>query len=155
MALSATAQAALLGAYTDDPVCVLLEISHPDLAEVIRVTNNGADLVSNGNTYQHFPFVIELPGDTEDAPVAKLRIANVDRQIGDVLEGITTSATCSMSIVLASDPDTLEIEWQNYELRNVTWTALEVSGDLIIRTFANEPFPNVSVRESNFPNLYK
>lgn len=148
-------RAEVLGPYSDDPVCVLLEITHPDLAAPIRVTQNGADITSNGDTYQHFAFDMELPGDGEDEPVAKLRIANVDRQIGEAIESITTPATVSTAIVLASDPDTIQFNWLNFELRNVTWNALEVTGDMIIRTFSTEPFPNVRVRESNFPNLYK
>lgn len=155
MPLSSTATAALLLPYTDDPVCVLLSLSHPDLPATIRVTNNGANLTSNGDVYQKFPFSIELPGDNEDEPVAKLRIANVDRSIGDAINAITTPATVSMAIILASDPDTLEMEWQSFELRNVTWNAMTVEGDLMIRQFATEPFPNIRVRESNFPNLYK
>lgn len=145
----------ILTAYSTDPVVVLLEISHPDLSETIRVTNNGEALTSNGDIYQQFPFEIELPGDTEDEPVAKLRIAKVDRTIGDAVDTITTPATVSIAVVLASDPDTLQLNWLHFELRNITFPALEVNGDLVIRTYATEPFPNIRVRESNFPNLYK
>lgn len=143
----------LLGAYQDTPAVVLLTIEHPDLDATIRVTNNGADVVSNGDTYQQFPFDIELPGDGENEPIARLRIANVDRTIGDAVDAITTPATVGIALVLTSDPDTLEKEWMFFELRNVTRTALEVNGDIVIRQFASEPYPNIMVRESNFQNL--
>ncbi len=143
----------MLGAYQCTPVVVLLTIEHADLASVIRVTNNGADIVSNSNTYLKFPFDIELPGDSETEPVARLRIANVDRMIGDAIDAITTPATVGIGLVLTSDPDVLQTEWAYYQLRNVTRTALEVTGDIVIRQFASEPYPNIMVREANFQNL--
>ena len=143
----------LLGAYACEPVVALLTIEHEDLDQTIRVTNNGADLDSNGETFQHFPFDIEFPGDGENEPVARLTIANVDRLIGDAIDAITTPATVGMNVVLTSSPDVLQKDWSFFELRNVTRTALEITGDIVIRQYASEPYPNIMVRESNFQNL--
>lgn len=147
--------AGLLGRYTCDALIVLLEISHATLETPIRVNNSGAALVSQAEVFQHFPFMIELPSDDEKEPVAKLRIANVDRRIGDVIDAITTPATVGISLVSSVDPSTILRAWSFYELRNVTRTALEVTGDLILRQYAIEPFPNIRVRQSNFQNLYR
>lgn len=145
----------LLGAYSSEPVIVLLEISHVALAAPIRVTNNGEAVVSNGNTFQNYPFSIDLPGDVDTEPVARLQIANVDRAIGDAVDAITTPATVAMTLVLADSPDTLQREWAYYELRSVVRTALDITAEIPIRQYATEPFPNIRVRKSNFQNLYR
>lgn len=145
----------ILGVHPDTVDCTLISISHPDLAEPVRVTNNGEAIVSNGDTFTAWPFVIELPGDTEGAPVARLRIANVDWRIGSAIESINTPADVSIMLVLASEPDTVQFRWDGLELRNTTRTALEVSGDLALGDYDTEPFPSIRVRAGNFPNLYK
>lgn len=145
----------LLGAYSSEPLVVLLEITHAALPAPIRVTNNGADITSNGDLYQAFPFDIDLPGDSEGDPIARLRIANVDRSIGDAIDLITTPATVGMTLVLVDTPDVLQRAWVFYELRSVTRTALEITGEIPIRQYSTEPFPNIRVRQSNFQNLYR
>ena len=145
----------ILAPYQCEPVVPLLTIEHADLPEVIRVTSNGGDIISNGDTYQQFPFDIELPGDDDREPVAKLTIANVDRRIGDAVDAISTAATIGITLVLTSDPDTPQREWMFFELRNVTRTALQITGDIIIRQYGIEPYPNIRIRKGNFGNLYR
>lgn len=145
----------ILNQSTSDVAIVLLEITHPDIETPIRLNNSGQSVDSNGNIYIYFPFNIELPSDNETEPVARLSIANVDRQIGEAIDSISTPATVGMSIVSSVDPNTKLKDWSSYELRNTTRNGLEVSGDIMIRQYATEPFPNIRVRPSNFQNLHK
>lgn len=145
----------IFGPHSPDVDCVLLEISHPGLESPIRVTSNGEDITSNAVTYLHYPFRIELPGDTEGAPIAKLAIANVDRSIGAAVDAITTHPSVTIRLVLASSPDVIEYEWAGLEMRNVVRTALDVQADIVQSDFEREPWPNIRVREGNFPNLYR
>jgi hypothetical protein len=145
----------ILGQYSSDPVLALLEISHPELAETIRVVDNGEDITSNGNVFQAFPFELQLPGDLEGEPKAQIEIANVTRLIGDALDAITTPANVRISLILASDPDTLQLDWINFELRDASWNALVVQASIIIRQFGREPAVKVRVAPGNFQNLAK
>lgn len=154
MALSATAIAAMLGRETDEVVLVLLTIDHASLDDPIRVVDNTKDITSNGNTFTAFPFEITLPSDGDAAPKAQLTIANVDRSIGDALDQITTAPTVKMQLILASDPDTIEREWDLFELVNVQIGAIQVTGDLAVRARTQDPWPNVMVTPGRFPALF-
>ena len=66
---------------TEAPL-ILLEISHPQLTQPVRVVNDTQDLLSNGNTYVGFPFRCVLPDDFENQlPKARLAIDNVSRDL--------------------------------------------------------------------------
>lgn len=145
----------IFGPWSADVDCILLDIEHPDLDQPIRVTSDGADIVSNGATYLRYPFKIELPGDTPDAPLAKLTIANVDRSIGAAIDQITTPPSVTITLVLASNPDMPQFQWEGFEMRNIKRTALDVQADLVLPDLDREPYPNIRVREGNFSNLYR
>ena len=155
MALSATAVAAFLGRTTDEIAAVLLTLSHATLSPPIRVTDNGANITSGGDVFQTFPFEIQLPTDGESVPKAKLRIANIDRSIGQALDDIKTPIVVKIEIVLVSSPSTIEKSWDQFELVNVTIDALAVEGDLVVRSRSSEPWPNVMVTPGRFPALFE
>ncbi len=155
MPLSAAATAALLNRATDKVFVFLVTITHGGLTDVIRVTNNGADVVSNGSTFQTFPFTVEAPSDTEDAPAARLVIANVDYTVGAVLDQIVTPADVRIDIIEVSEPDTLQKSFTQFKLRNVRRSATQIEGDLVFKSVANEPFPRIRVTPDRFPNLFR
>lgn len=144
----------------DEAVLVLLTITHPSI-EPIRVVNNAPaedgsnDIVSRGETFIAFPFTPELPADDEDQPTARLRIANVDRRISESLMALTSPPELAFEIIRSSTPDTVLRRFARFELRNVTWDALEVSGELMQASFAAEPWPNIRVVPSLFPAMFR
>ncbi|MGI9309081.1 MAG: hypothetical protein ACR2P6_07455 [Gammaproteobacteria bacterium] len=138
-----------------DVAIVLVKISHDELDVDINVNNSGKAIYHAGEWYTYYPFDIELPSDNENEPIAQIRIANVDREISQGLEALFTPATISMSVVSSPNPDEVLKQWAYYELRNVNWNAIELTGDVVIRTFNNEPFPKITVRPSNFQNLFR
>src|SRR5438105_12254339 len=102
MALSTLAIRSLLSREGRVPVILLLTITHPDLAQPIRLARNtvGDNIVSNGSTFTASPFGLEPPSDDEKAPIAKLIAINVDRAIGEALESIVTPAECMLQVVM-------------------------------------------------------
>ena len=50
-------------------VLVLLEITQEQLAVPIRVVNDTAAIISNGDRYEAFPFRINLPADQDSVAV--------------------------------------------------------------------------------------
>ena len=138
---------------SDQPV-ILLKIDHADLSAPILVVNDRVNITSNAQEYVAFPFEIKLPDSLEDAPPrARLLIDNVSREIGQAIRDISTAASVTISVVLRSDPDTLEIEFPTMRLTNVKYDALQVSGDLEFEDLTREPFPARIFSPAEFPGL--
>lgn len=134
---------------------VLLTISHEQLAEPIRVVNNTVEIVSRGETFIGYPFEITLPDSQEEsAPRARLAIDNVSREISQSIRTITSAPSVLIEIIRAADPDTVEVAWPNFALRNVHWDAMRVSGDLTIEDFTAEPYPAGIFSPASFPGLF-
>ncbi len=140
---------------TNEVFLILLTITHDDIDPSIRVVNNNEAITSNGNLFTAFPFNIELPDSRENAvPRARLSIDNVSREIAEAIRTITTVATITIEIIRAADPDTIEITWAPFNLRNVTWDMTKVSGDLVSEEIEMEPFPIGQFTPANSPGLF-
>lgn len=152
--LSTRAIASANAQTTDEVWLVLLTISHSTLATPIRVVNNNEDVVSRGNTYQWFPFDIELPGEDVDSPSrARLRIDNVDRTIVNTIRSITTPPTVTLEVILASAPDVVEVSFTGLSLREVDYDAQSVSGELVFESIFTEPV-TLTMTPARFPGLF-
>lgn len=154
--LSTPALRALFASQTGEAFIVLLTLSHPTLANPIRVCSDGQALISNGNTYVAFPFRISLPAEAEGAPpTTELEIDNVDRSIVKaVREATGEPIQISMSVVLASSPNTIEAGPFDFTLRNVEYDASVVRGQLQYEDILNEPYPGDTMTPSRFPGLF-
>ncbi len=123
---------------TGEAWLVLLEIDHDDLADPIRVVNNHQNITSNGNLFVGFPFEIELPGEDPDQPLrARLRIDNVDRTIVETVRTISSPPTVTARVVLASQPNTVEVEFSGMTLREASYDAATVEADLVFEDVLN------------------
>lgn len=136
----------------DDALIVLLTIAHADIT-TIRVTNNTEDVVSRGNTFLRYPFMLELLSNSEGVPTGRLRIANIARTIWRAIEGLTTSATFTFEIVLSSDPETVIDSYEQAELQRVIADATSIEGELTHERYAVEPWPAPRLTPHRFPWL--
>jgi len=103
----------LLATSATDPIIVLLEITHLDLAVPIRVANNSEDVVSNGTTFIACPFELTLPDDIEgQLPQATLSVDNIGQELTAWLEYSRggQGAKCRMMLVAASSPSLREFD---------------------------------------------
>lgn len=152
--LSSTAIASANAQQTDEVWLVLLTIAHASLATPIRVVNNNESIVSRGQTYQWFPFEIELPGEDVDSPSrARLRIDNVDRTIVNTIRSISTPPTVTLEVVLASAPDVVEVSFSGLSLREVDYDAMSVTGELVFESIFTEPV-TLTMTPARFPGLF-
>jgi len=153
--VSATFTSSAFAQETTDVWLVLLSIDHATLDEPIRVVNNTESVTSNGETFVGFPFEITLPDNKDGAPPrAQLAIDNVSREIAQALRTMTSAATVQIQVIRAAAPDTVEIEWPYFTLRNVKWDAAKVTGDLTFEDFVTEPYPAGKFVPAYFPGLY-
>lgn len=152
--LSSTATASIHAQETGEVWLVLLTIAHSSLATPIRVVNNNEDITSRGNIYQAFPFEIILPGqDPDSLPKAMLRFDNVDRTAISVIRGVEAPPNVTIEVILASQPDTVEVSFPNLTLRNVKYDATIIEGELFFENLYSEPI-TYQMTPSRFPGLF-
>jgi hypothetical protein len=128
----------LLSQEMGDVFLSLVTIDHEDLDEPIRVVNNNEDIEHNGDTYQAFPFEVNLPGESEETmPKATLKIDIVDQQVTQVIRQLETSPTVTLEVIrVFIDPSTQdktitsEISVGDFILSNVSYNHMTLSATI-------------------------
>lgn len=149
---------------TDQTIIVLLTISSDELTEDIYISSDPTQTlpeagvygtVSNGQEYVFLPYDIWLPHDDKTGAVtAKLVIENIDRQIVEIVRQITKPVTVNIKTILSGDLDFVEIEYSDFQLSNISYDTMTVSGDITLDYWGLEPFPSKKFTPSNFPGLF-
>lgn len=159
--------AAIQAAYsqeTSEVFVSLLTITNPSFTEPIRLSSDNAVLlpnsnvrgtISNGIEYIYCPFTITLPQD-DDTGIARatIRVDNIDRRITEAVRRATSAISVDIRIVLASSPDVIEAIVQDFRLEQVSYDALEVSGELSLDYYDLEPYSKLRFTPSGFPGLF-
>lgn len=152
---SAAAVNAMLSQETDEVFLSCLRIEHPELPEPLCFVNSRENLVHNNEQYFGFPFRIDLPDDdAESLPEISLTIDNVDRQIVEVLRGISSPPTVSHFVVMAGTPDEIEAGPFDMTLREADYNSTTVTGKLVWEDFLNLKYPAHDYAPANFPGLF-
>jgi hypothetical protein len=154
---SLTLRTAINAEETGEAFLILLDIYHASFGPptTLRFVNNYTDITSNGNDYIAYPFSITIPSDLEDSlPKVQLTIDNIDRSIMDEIRSLTSAPDVNISVILASDPDTVEAGPFETKLRNVDYNFSAITGDLQAEDILNEPYPGVFFTPDQFPGLF-
>jgi len=165
--IPADLQASLESGSAPDALLAFLTIQHSGLAEPVRVVSDWADYIWDGHTYTGLIFGFELLTDTDEPPSARLRVQNVDRRIGKALEGATERAQLALSLLSSADFD-LSVNprteigtpaevyaFRHFELTDVKANAIELTGKISLRDFAQEPWPRLRATQELLPGLYR
>ncbi len=153
--VSDTFKIAVNAPQTGECPILLVTIDHADLTSPIRVSSDGVDTVSRTNTFTACPFRLALPSDSDERPPrAALEVDNVDRAQVQAIRSITGAPTVLMEIVLASDPDTVEASFPDFELKRADYDRLAVSGELSLENFLGEPYPAAKFTPADFPGVF-
>ena len=143
---------------TGEVLVALVTITHAlILGGPLRLVQNLQDLTSNGNVYTAFPFQIRLPDDTDEGiPQVSLTIDSVDRSIMAAIRSLppTSAPAVQVDLVLASQPNVVELSVQNLTLRNVRGDALQIEGDLRMDEEDLAMFPKDAFTPQNFPGMF-
>jgi hypothetical protein len=140
---------------TDEVFLCLLTIEHPSLATPFRFVDDFVNHDSRGNTFLGYPFSITLPDDDPDRlPEAKLDIDNTDRQIVEAVRSLVSPPYITVEVVLAAQPDQVEISFADMRLNQADWDASVVSGALAYEDVLNEQFPGRSFSPDSHPGLF-
>lgn len=153
--LSSNARAALYAAQTSQVLLRLLTIEHDDLGTPLRLVDNTEAIVSDGETFQPFPFVMALPAETEnELPTVELIVDNVSRELLEEVRSISTPFTIILAVVLASSPDTVEASYR-LESRSATYDAQSIRFQLGAEAFMVEGFPTLTYTPTTNPGLFE
>lgn len=157
--VSAELRSAVNAPYTDEVFLVLLKVSaHPEEVngfDPFHLVNNTEDVVSNGQAYTAFPFTVKLPNDDGDTIThAQLAIDNTDRRIVREIRSLRHPPHIELSLVLASNPDYIEAGPFPFLLRDVQYTASEVSGTLMHEDGDFDNVPADAITPTHFPGYF-
>jgi hypothetical protein len=144
-----------------------LSIYNDALEDPIYVVSDPTDFIVDGRTYIGVPFDISITSDGESAPTAQLRIQNVTREIGDAVQSavgrisvhVAIRSTMAFDLTVIPRVDTgsgsgLVMEFDNFELIDVTVNDIEVSGTLMLRDYSQEPWPSGRTTKARCPALW-
>lgn len=154
--VSSTFRSALNSQETSEVYVVLLKINHADMAAPLYVCSNDENVVSNSDTYVPFPFQLSLVSEQDDGlPIAQLQIDNIDRSIVQNIRPLTgAKPTVIISIVLASDPNTIEAGPIVTNLSNISYDAFVVTGTLVGAELFTETYPKTIFNPTDTPAVF-
>jgi len=151
---TSTFLAALMAGQTSEIYHTIIVISGGGVT-TRRYVNNYEDVVHGGNTYTAVAFDARPPDDVEDRiPDVNIVFDNVDRAIIADIRSATGAPDITMSIVLQSDPNVVEVGPFSFKIRSVDYNALTISGTLKYEDILNESFPPLSYTPLTFPGLF-
>ncbi|MDP1673983.1 MAG: DUF1833 family protein [Burkholderiales bacterium] len=139
----------------EEPV-YLLEITHPQLAQPVRVVRDTEDIVSNGETFVALNFDIQLPDDLQGKlPRAPIRIDNVGRELTQWIDESKGGRGAQVRVmqVMRDDPDTLEYD-VTMDLLSVRQNGAHVTGELGYEDTLNLPALAMTYRPDNTPGIF-
>lgn len=139
---------------TDEVFLTLITISHDSLTGPMYIVDHYDSIISNGVTYAGFPFQITLPDSGgEKPPRAQIKIDNIDRSIISTLRGLLTPPMLQIDVVLASQPDVVEMSFGHLTLENIQYDSMEITGELAYENILVEPYPGISYTPDLFPGM--
>lgn len=153
---------------TGEAVICLMTISHPSFGQTYYVSSDATTrvsteplvykTVSNGIDYFYAPLQIKLPDDVEEqAPTTQFMLENVSRDIVARIRSVDTRqgrAKFNIKLVRASAPNTIEIEYPDFDIVNASFNANVVTLTAQIDVMTDEPYPAHTFDPSGFPSLH-
>jgi hypothetical protein len=147
-----------------DVAIYLVTISHANLAEDILLSSDPTEVlssgvrgtISNSLEYVQLPFEIVFQEQTENLLArAVIRMDNISREIMQAVRLASGSApSVKIQIVLASDPDTVEIEIDDLKMNNIRGSATIVEADLQPPILQGEKYPKNTINQADFPGVF-
>lgn len=149
---------------TKECFVLLLTLSHADWTENVYVASDPMTLLtvagvrgvlSNGIEYLYLPFSLILPSqDPSGTSKCEISVDNVDRRIIEAVRSASSKVSVAMQVVLSSDPDSVEISYEDFELGQVGYDAFTISGQISVEYFDLEPFPYARYNPADYSGIF-
>lgn len=144
----------LYGQQSNDPLLMLVTLTHTSFG-TIRFVNNTVDIDSRGDTYTAFPVKITLPAeDNKTSQRAQIEFDNVSLELIDEIRTVTDPIDVKLEVVLASDPDTVEISYEELKIGNVSYNARIIKADLYLDDFLHTELSSEKYTPTLYPGLF-
>ena len=134
----------------------ILQISH-SLITTINLVNNMENITFEGAEYTAYPFRLDPPKDKEGSiQASKLTLPNIDRTILASIRSLTTplSVRAAIIMILPDNTASKEAGWWEFELKNISYDALTLSGDLLYSLDLRNNVSMIKYNNITFPGLY-
>lgn len=146
--------AQLYGERSDDPLLMLVTLTHTSFT-TLRLVNNTEDVISRGNTHIAFPMRINLPAeDGVNVLKSQIQFDNVSLDLIDEIRSVTTPIDTTIELVLASDPDTVEISFNEFKISNVRYDSRTINADLFLDDFLHTELTSERYTPTIYPGLF-
>lgn len=157
----------LLAPASPHALLAFVTVRHRLLIKPLRVVSDPTDFVVGGDRYTGIPFEIAPVTDEDQHPRTEVRMQNVDRRIGEALRTLPSRAVFELEIRSTADfdlsvvprveagPSAPVYAFRHFDLVDVTVTPLEITGTLLLRDYAQAPWPARSATQSRCPALYR
>jgi hypothetical protein len=165
--IDADVKAGLEAPESVDALLAFLVVTHPALPDPIRVVSDVMDYVVGPDRFLGLPFGFGILSDVEGPPQTELRMQNVDARIGRALLSLNDRAKVTLTLRSSSDFDMSQdprvelgggsavYEFADFDLIDVTATAVEISGRVMLRDYSQEPWPGQRCTQSRLPGLFR
>jgi len=140
---------------SSDPFLMLLTLNHSSFPEPFRLVNNTVDVVSRGDIFTAYPFDFVLPvDDGETIRQVSLTMDNISLELITEIRKITSPMSVKLEMVVASVPDSVQIELDNLELRNIQYDKNKIKGTVLMDDFLSTSLDAEKYAPSTFPGLF-
>ena len=152
--LSTAATQSIYGQETGEVWLYLLTIAHPEMSTTYMI-NNTEQITSRGNVHLPIPFDLSIPKEEDgELPSVDIVIDNIGLSLMESIRSISGQPTITMEIVMASDPDTVEVGPFVFSLKNVDYNAYQIRGQISYESFLVEPFNFRKFSPQDFPSVF-
>lgn len=155
----------------DDPMIILIELTHPNIDGIIRISSDMTEFYQldpesqepvygtthNGNKYYCLPFSFTIPDqpDDSDATVkAQIQIDNVNRDYVEAVRNMDIAPTLVVKFVLKSSVNVVQQQMPSMRIKEITYDAALITGEIEPDDYRIEPFPSPQFYPSRFPGLF-
>lgn len=159
---------------SDETEVVLLQFTHPETSQVVRLSTDPTERLSleplryctrsnwlganPKDDEEAFLFVLVsvlLPDDQDTAPpAARLVIEGADNELAEVLRSTLQEAEVSMALVLASTPNVIEQEWLGFKMVRAESQGEGITLSVSRNPLTAEPWPMARMTRERFPGLH-
>jgi hypothetical protein len=140
---------------SEDPFLMLVTLTHSSFTSPQYLVNNRVDITSRSNLYIAFPMKITLPADDGTTTrQAKITFDNVGLDLIGKLRSITTPISVKIEMVLASNPNQVQIELTDLHIRNISYNKSTISATLSMDDFLNIGMTSEQYTPQNFPGIF-
>lgn len=127
-------RAAINAQETGEEFIFLATITHPDLPAPLRINDSVRNIISRGENYlAHFLTAAVIDQDPDRSPQAEFTVSNIDRTMVVALRSTAIPPIITLELIRASEPDLVEMNMENLELKNINYDEMVIRGDLIPR----------------------